>query len=239
MLKIRDKVYSCRNGFKELKVISINGIYVKCEGYRFKPSKYNHKEGEWEQGVFNLNVFELSEKPYSNNKIYTKSNKWDNIIQRRVNMTTKVLRLYEDVLNEEVNMKPFYQRDIVWTLKQKQEFLQAIFEDRVEITPTIILNWENLDKNQYEVLDGLQRLSTIFDFINNKFPIYDNVYFSELSSKDRCSILDTKISYTRIEKLNKTNLTDNEKIQLFLEMNALGTKMSDEHIEKVKNMLIK
>ena len=29
-------------------------------------------------------------------------------------------------------------------------------------------------------------------------------------------------------------LTDKQKIELFLEINELGTKMSDEHIEKIK-----
>ena len=45
------------------------------------------------------------------------------------------------------------------------------------------------------------------------------------------------LKYTNIEKNkidDEDNLTNKEKIELFLEINVLGTKMSDEHIKKLK-----
>jgi hypothetical protein len=45
------------------------------------------------------------------------------------------------------------------------------------------------------------------------------------------------LKYTNIEKNkidDEDNLTNKEKIELFLEINVLGTKMSDEHIKKIK-----
>ena len=56
-----------------------------------------------------------------------------------------------------------------------------------------------------------------------------------MSEKDKETILFHQIRYTRIIKQGyNDDLTDKEKVELFLEINELGTKMSDEHIAKIK-----
>ncbi|MGL5752055.1 MAG: hypothetical protein ACRCXT_16095, partial [Paraclostridium sp.] len=61
--------------------------------------------------------------------------------------------------------------------------------------------------------------------------------FYDLSSDDTRYILRLDVRYTRIECICGRNLTLDEKIKLFLEVNELGTKMSEKHIEKVKELL--
>lgn len=236
MFKIGDKVYCCRGTrYRNLEVVDISQGKVLCEGEEGVKNRYD--EIIWKTCRHFFSPYELSTQPYVNNKSYVKENKWDDIIQRIPNMCSSVLYMYEDYLEGKLNLTPFYQRDLVWTLGQKQKYLEAVFEDKATISPTIILNWDNYCSDAYEVLDGKQRLSAVFGFINNEFPIFDGVYFSDLSSRDRCFILDTNVLYTRIHKINRHNLTDNEKIELFLEINELGTKMSQEHIDKIKNMI--
>lgn len=240
MFKIGDSVYCCRGtGYRNLKVVNYkkhkNYIKFICDGEYLERERYSN-EYFWKEGRFEFSPYELSLKPFPE-KTYHEENKWDNIIQRIPNMCTSVLYMYEDYLDGKLNLTPFYQRGLVWTLEQKQKYLEAVFKDKAKITPTILLNWKNVDEDVYEVLDGLQRLTAIFDFINDKFPIFDEIYFSDMSIKDRYFILNKDIKYTRIEKLNHKNLTDNEKIELFLEINELGTKMSQEHIDKVKGMI--
>ena len=145
---------------------------------------------------------------------------------------------YQGVLSGEININPSYQRGLVWTLEQKQKYIESLFNETAVITPTLVLNWENSrDNGIYEVIDGKQRLTTIFDFIENKFCLSNGLYFKDLSMSDCNFILYHDIRYTRIEKISYSNLTLNEKIELFLEINELGTKMSEEHIEKVKEMI--
>lgn len=56
---------------------------------------------------------------------------------------------------------PEYQRDLVWTLVQKREYIINLFNGMAEIKPTILLYYED-KKDIYEVLDGKQRLTTLF-----------------------------------------------------------------------------
>ena len=63
--------------------------------------------------------------------------------------------------------------------------------------------------------------------------------FKNLSQNDVNFLLRHDINYTRIDKRNNKNFTYEEKIELFLEINELGTKMSNKHIEKIKSLLQK
>ena len=65
---------------------------------------------------------------------------------------------------------PEYQRELVWTLNQKQDYVTNLFNGMAEIRPTILLYYED-KKDIYEVLDGKQRLTTLFQFIDNEFAI--------------------------------------------------------------------
>lgn len=149
-------------------------------------------------------------------------------------MCTNISYLYEDYKKGELILDPFYQRGLVWKLKQKQSFIENLFKHKALIAPTIILNWV---KDGKEVIDGKQRITTVFDFLENKFKLSNGMYFKDLCRKDSDFISCHEVRYTRIEKIGHSDLTDNEKIELFLEINELGTKMSDKHIEKVKELI--
>lgn len=135
---------------------------------------------------------------------------------------------------------PEYQRTLVWTLKQKQDYITNLFNGMAEIRPTILLYFED-NTDIYEVLDGKQRLTTLFQFINNEFAIIvdgEEVYFNDLIDTDKKFILNHNVYWTRImpfKVLEPIALED--KLTLFLEKNYLGTRMSDEQINKVLNML--
>lgn len=107
--------------------------------------------------------------------------------------------------------------------------------------PTIIEFYsEDYKIKVYEILDGKQRLTTLFDFINNKFPIlYANqeIYFNDLIDEDKTFLLYLNVNYTRIMpiKLN-TNVSLKDRLEIFLEVNYKGTRMSDSHLEKVLAM---
>ena len=135
---------------------------------------------------------------------------------------------------------PEYQRELVWTLEQKQDYINNLFNGMAEIRPTILLYYED-KKDVYEVLDGKQRLTTLFQFIDNEFAIIvdgEEVHFNDLIDTDKKFILNHNVYWTRImpfKVLEPIALED--KLTLFLEKNYLGTRMSDEQINKVLNML--
>jgi hypothetical protein len=239
MFNIGDKVYSCKSYLRNLEIIKIEGIKIICKGEEYMENRKDYEKGWHNKNDILLYPFEIRLEEFKNTKNYRVKSKWDKIIQRNQNMYMDLMHLYNQIMTKEMNLNPFYQRDLVWTNEQKKAYIEALFLEKAEIKPTIILNWENHDENCYEVLDGKQRISTILEFLNNNFPIFDNIFFKDLSASDVEFITSKEVNYTRIEKLNNKNLTDEEKIELFLEINELGTKMSNEHIEKIKLLLKK
>ena len=68
---------------------------------------------------------------------------------------------------------PEYQRALVWTLKQKQDYINNLFNGMAEIRPTILLYYED-KKDIYEVLDGKQH--RFYFYRDRRWGIYVSRY---------------------------------------------------------------
>ena len=154
-----------------------------------------------------------------------------------VKVDTDLSKIYRKYAEEEIDLNPEYQRELVWTDKQKQEYILAILKQRAKITPVIIEKLTEQGTVLYEILDGKQRLTALFDYIDNKYPLKSGEYFKDLSAKDMNVITQTRVSYTRITSYKECDVPLDFKLAYFLEINALGTKITDEHIEKIENKL--
>lgn len=78
-----------------------------------------------------------------------------------------------------LNLNPPYQRRSVWTQSFKDYFIDTLLLQYP--APTIFL-YEEISKEgvtKYNVVDGKQRLTTIFEFIENKFSVAETAIISE------------------------------------------------------------
>lgn len=133
-----------------------------------------------------------------------------------------------------VDFEPDYQRGLVWTEKDRELLLESIFMRadigkfvfRVRPTADVVRDGLN-----YEILDGKQRLVTVRDFYLNRFP-YKGIYFNELSNVDRRTFLGTNVSIADLE-----GCTRNQILQVFIRLNRGGRPVSDEVIQRAKEML--
>ena len=80
--------------------------------------------------------------------------------------------LYFDNKNGDINLQPDFQRQFVWTKKQASALIESILLD-IPI-PTIYFS-EDMD-SKLIVIDGQQRLTSIFAFIDGKFPEGNNTF---------------------------------------------------------------
>ena len=73
--------------------------------------------------------------------------------------------------HKQLDLDPPYQRRSVWTMKDKQFFLDTIFRNYP--CPAIFLHREINENGQttYHVVDGKQRTHTILDFVNDRIRI--------------------------------------------------------------------
>ena len=60
----------------------------------------------------------------------------------------------------EINIAPVYQRKFVWDMKRQSEFIESVFLD-IPIPPLFMAT--NRD-GTWEVVDGVQRISTLIHF---------------------------------------------------------------------------
>lgn len=78
-----------------------------------------------------------------------------------------------------INMSPGYQRRARWDRKKKSLLIESILLN-VPIPPLFLFEAEY---NQYEVMDGRQRLETIFEFLDNGFALTGLEYWPEINTK--------------------------------------------------------
>ena len=104
----------------------------------------------------------------------------------------KKLNIDFDVYLPSKNMN--LQRDFVWTLEQKRELIWSLLIDR-HIPHLALMNCYskvNVNDDVYLVIDGKQRLSTMFDFVDDKFTIIienQEYLFSQLPDEYKSDFL--------------------------------------------------
>jgi uncharacterized protein with ParB-like and HNH nuclease domain len=92
-----------------------------------------------------------------------------------------------------LNLDPPYQRRSVWNQEYKDFFIDTLLLNYP--APAIFL-FEEIQTNgiaKYNLVDGKQRLSTIFEFVENQFPISEmgslndlrGKYFEDLSNEQK------------------------------------------------------
>lgn len=76
-------------------------------------------------------------------------------------------------------LKPNYQRRITWNRKKRSRLIES-FIMNIPVPPVFLYETEF---GVYQVMDGLQRISTIMDFFDNKFKLEGLIEWSELNGR--------------------------------------------------------
>lgn len=143
---------------------------------------------------------------------------------------TEKIRDWEKELGLQLN--PDFQRGHVWTKEQQIAFVEFII--RGGKTSAIQFNhpnWMNSFKGEFVVVDGLQRLTALLLFVDNKLPVFDGNYLKDFEDGDvmlRGMDIDIRINDLKTRK---------EVLQWYLEINSGGTPHTEEEIKRVETML--
>lgn len=92
----------------------------------------------------------------------------------------KIINVYDDIKNEEIDIRPDFQRGEVWSSSKKRMLIDSILRGW-QVPPFHLITVEG---GRSEVLDGQQRLTAIRDFIENKISIdgFIEPYDDEIAS---------------------------------------------------------
>lgn len=169
----------------------------------------------------NWNDYEDAELPYDVNDIQ--------VAQKMIT----VFQVEYWISNNLLDLQPEYQRNLVWDAQRKSLLIESLLL-RIPI-PAFYLDEKKDGKKS--VIDGLQRLSTIHDFLNDKFRLKKLQYlsscedrtFSELDNKYKNYILDTTLSINVLgEQCPKM-----VKFDVFRRVNTGGLPLNSQEIRNI------
>ncbi len=166
--------------------------------------------------------------------------------------TENVLMTVSDIVNYysrgRVNINPSYQRNYRWTNEQKTKFIESLLL-KYPIPPIITIKTENdLGLVEYEIIDGVQRLSTIFEFM--KIKPEDGQYienanqklgklegansFIEINGKDWDDFKEEQFDFifesSTLLFINLVTNHEDVKYEMFERLNSLSTVLSPQEI---------
>lgn len=158
---------------------------------------------------------------------------------------TEITADINNMLNEfaigTYEFNPVYQRDLVWSTEKKQAFVKKLLIGDVDLCPTLIAAPFTEAKREYEVLDGKQRMMSVIQFVQNQFPV-EGLYYKDLTLGDVSRLMNATFKYKLIKYYDKnkgfSEISLKQKVELFLQINEYGQKVSDEHLAKIEKEFI-
>lgn len=161
----------------------------------------------------------------------------------------ELISLYSD---EELDIHPRFQRLFRWTPYQKTRFIESILLN-IPIPPIFVSQNE---EGVWDVIDGVQRLSTIFQFVGKlkdqdgqlvemlklegtkALPELQGLYWESESSPDFEIPKDVKLDFKRariVVNIVKKESDTSAKYELFQRLNTGGSNLSE---QEVRNCLV-
>lgn len=130
------------------------------------------------------------------------------IIQASLSSTdTRILKLYNQIKSGELVLRPFFQRKLVWKKIHKYHFIETILKNYP--FPEIYISTGSMDPTKLTsidwVVDGQQRLSTIYDYISSEgdFQKQEEITpFNKLSEIEKEAFLSYKVVVRDLGKIN-------------------------------------
>lgn len=137
-----------------------------------------------------------------------------------------------------IKLDPDFQRHSVWSLKQKSELIESIIMG----IPLPIIYVKEDDVGAYIIVDGRQRLTTLFEFMEHKFCLkgltvlekLNGCYFSDnngkllkhFSSQEQSKIEDCQLALNVIKPPTPDRIT----FDLFDRVNRGGTRLNNQEM---------
>lgn len=143
-----------------------------------------------------------------------------------------IRELFDSYKRKETILSPKFKRRPVWEYKAKSYLIDSILSG-FPIPRIFIRESTNLDMSaRREIIDGQQRLKTIFDFLNDGFRVskvhnktYGALCYSELPDEVKRDFLKYPISAVML-----IDLDDNAVFNIFARLNTYSVKLNNQEL---------
>lgn len=172
-------------------------------------------------------------------ELFEQNTQPDNIYLSVSDLKRKYDRYLNGIEENALKINPDYQRyDGIWSTKNKSLFIESIILN-IPI-PSIYLSEDS--KGTLIVIDGRQRLSTLFDFMEDKFKLTGLTILSKLNGKKYSKLNGEFAKYkTKIEDRSlhiaklRYGTSDTFIIETFERVNTKGAKLNAQEIRNAIN----
>lgn len=125
-----------------------------------------------------------------------------------------------------LTIQPEYQRNYIYALGDGKKEM-AVIDSVLNEYPIGLIYFNKVSKNNLEVLDGQQRITSLGRFIKNKFPIKDKdsgtmQYYEGMAQDKKNKIMKTKLTIYEVEG------TETEIKEWFKTINIVGVPLTDQ-----------
>ena len=160
------------------------------------------------------------------------SKPWD---PAKIRITTKTFSLREVVeqINDgEIDLSPDFQRQFVWKDRQRTRLIESVLLG----IPLPAFYFDQTSDGAYKVVDGVQRLSTVKQFMNGDYGLLER-HLEYL--KDMAGLHYSELDITALRRFRSTQIVvhviepqtpDEVKYDIFSRVNTLGSPLSAQEI---------
>ncbi len=140
--------------------------------------------------------------------------------------------LYKMYNSGDLLLENDFSRDFLWKNKEQVELIETILRNIP--LPLIYLYQDEIGK--YQIIDGKQRLQTIFNFIDNKFELNKSYYFQDYNKKKFIEI-DSRYqylfeNYTLICYILRPPIPYELITDIFILLNTKGRKANEHELRR-------
>lgn len=171
-----------------------------------------------------------------------KEMEWDETIPYNVSdvrIESKMINIFQIerwILEGSLNLRPEYQRNLVWDNKRKS----ALIESLLLRFPISTFCFDEDMYGKKNIIDGMQRLNSIHEFINDEFELTELQYFPDCEDK-LFSNLNRKYQAYILNTILIVNVLDGRcpqtiKFDIFRRINTTGLQLNS---QEIRNMIAK
>ncbi|MFJ1123226.1 HNH endonuclease family protein [Bacillus thuringiensis] len=156
------------------------------------------------------------------------------IIGRKIEFNRSERRI-RDLMNDETDglleKQPFFQRYYVWNDKKASQLIESIL---LNVPIPLIFTAEDKESRTELVVDGQQRLTSVFRYINSEYPLSGLKIFRELNGilyKDLEKEFQLKITRYPLSVIKVSAESDEEvKFEIFERINSGAANLNDQEL---------
>jgi uncharacterized protein with ParB-like and HNH nuclease domain len=139
-------------------------------------------------------------------------------------------RVEKDIQEKDLQLNPDFQRGHIWTQEQQIKYVEYILRGGQSGRDFYFNHqgWFRDWKGEYVCVDGLQRITALLEFLNDKIPVFGHY----LREYDEALPMRIQFQWHINDLQNKADV-----LTWYLEMNEGGTPHTKEELDRVRKMI--